>query len=46
MPLVTEDGELTRDDHEMAELLASYFKEAFTIHDTTTYSAGERSEMG
>ena len=35
MPLVKEDGELTGNDQEMAELLASYFQEAFTIKDAT-----------
>ena len=35
MPLVNEDGELTRNDQEAAELLASYFEEVFTREDTT-----------
>lgn len=35
MPLVKEDGELTGNDQETAELLASYFQEVFTIEDRT-----------
>ena len=33
--LKNENGELTKTDQETADLLSSYFKQVFTVEDTT-----------